>query len=240
MASFCPSCGLKASLGDIFCSSCGRKFDQKSAEISERPSNLESKVAVNCPSCFTPQFEGAATCTACGFKMQDDEANLRADGHGGSLEQSSAEQPEKKKKGFPVFRFLLISLVIVFFLWTLTRQEATPPPTQVTDAPFENNDDLGGATLGEANALSRAQTYLGTMAFSKTGLEKQLEFEGYSAEEAQYATSRVGANWNEQAALKAAEYLRSMSFSKEGLIDQLLFEGFTRSQAEYGAQAVGY
>ena len=240
MASFCPSCGLKASLGDMFCSSCGRKFDQKSAEIGERPGSLESKVAVSCPSCFTPQFEGAATCTACGYKMQADEEVLAAEMNGSSLRQSAAEQPEKRKKGFPVFRFLLISFLIVFFLWTLTREETTPPPTQVTDAPLENNDDLGGATLGEANALSRAQTYLATMAFSKTGLEKQLQFEGYSAEEAQYATGRVGANWSEQAALKAAEYLRSMSFSKEGLIDQLLFEGFTRSQAEYGAQSVGY
>ena len=95
-------------------------------------------------------------------------------------------------------------------------------------------------TLGEKNALSSALDYLDIMAFSYSGLVEQLEFEGYTHEEAVYAADNCGADWNEQAALKAESYLDIMSFSREGLIDQLEFEGFTRQQAEYGVQAVGY
>lgn len=100
---------------------------------------------------------------------------------------------------------------------------------------------LGKApTLGEKNALEKAHSYLSFSAFSKEGLIKQLNFEGFSAEEAQYAVDNCGADWNEQAALKAKSYLDFTSFSRSGLIKQLEFEGFTTEQAEYGATAVGY
>jgi len=78
------------------------------------------------------------------------------------------------------------------------------------------------------------------MAFSREGLIDQLEFEGFTRQEAEYGVDQSGANWNEQAALKAEEYLNLMAFSREGLIDQLEFEGFTRQEAEYGVQSVGY
>ena len=49
-----------------------------------------------------------------------------------------------------------------------------------------------------------------------------------------------GADWNEQAAIKAQDYLDFSSFSRSGLIEQLEFEGFTTEQAEYGVKEVGY
>lgn len=100
--------------------------------------------------------------------------------------------------------------------------------------------ETDSATLGEKNALKSALNYLSFMSFSYSGLISQLEFEGYTNEEAEYAADNCGADWNEQAALKAENYLESMSFSREGLIAQLEFEGFTRQQAEYGVKAVGY
>ena len=78
------------------------------------------------------------------------------------------------------------------------------------------------------------------MAFSHDGLIKQLEYEGYSTEDATYAADHCGADWNEQAAKSAKNYLSAMSFSRSGLIQQLEYEGFTASQAEYGASANGY
>lgn len=95
-------------------------------------------------------------------------------------------------------------------------------------------------TTGQKNALSKANDYLRFMPFSYSGLIEQLEYEGYSTEEATYAVDNCGANWNEQAAKKAQEYLNIMSFSRQGLIDQLKYEGFTQEQAEYGVSAVGY
>ena len=94
-------------------------------------------------------------------------------------------------------------------------------------------------TCGEQNALNRANDYLEFMSFSRSGLIDQLEFEGYTTSEAEYAVDNCGADWNEQAVLKAEEYLDFMSFSRSGLIDQLEFEGFTYDQASAAATAVG-
>ena len=92
--------------------------------------------------------------------------------------------------------------------------------------------------MGERMALSSAKNYLRTMGFSKKGLIKQLEFEGYSTEEATFAVNNCGANWKEQAVRVAKNYLNTMSFSKQGLIEQLEFEGFTSEEAAYGVAQV--
>ena len=94
--------------------------------------------------------------------------------------------------------------------------------------------------MGELNALNAAKDYIRSSGFSVKGLKRQLEFEGYSSTEAQYAVDNCGVNWNEQAARSAKDNMRSSSFSRNGLIRQLLFEGYTQSQAEYGVKAVGY
>lgn len=95
-------------------------------------------------------------------------------------------------------------------------------------------------TLGMENALKQAKNYLDILSFSRSGLIGQLEFEGYTTEEATYAVDNCGADWNQQAAKKAQSYLEIMSFSRQGLISQLEFEGFTHEQAIYGVTAVGY
>ena len=103
----------------------------------------------------------------------------------------------------------------------------------------ESADD-SAPTLGEKNATDKAKSYLDFTAFSYSGLIDQLEYEGFSTEEATYGADHCGADWNEQAAKKAESYLEYTSFSRSGLIDQLLYEGFTQEQAEYGVTAVGY
>lgn len=106
-----------------------------------------------------------------------------------------------------------------------------------TSAPAET---LPTVTMGERNALGKAKEYLDVIAFSYSGLIEQLEYNGFSKEEATYGADNCGADWNEQAAKKAAEYLNVMSFSKSGLIEQLEYNGFTHDQAVYGVEAVGY
>jgi hypothetical protein len=117
-------------------------------------------------------------------------------------------------------------------------EEVTPAPNLAPTPTVEENSNK--ATMGEKNALSKALSYLNIMAFSYSGLIKQLEYEGYTHQEAVYAVDNCEADWNKQAALKAQSYLDIMAFSKDGLIEQLVYEGFTREQAEYGVQAVGY
>ena len=78
------------------------------------------------------------------------------------------------------------------------------------------------------------------MAFSYSGLIDRLEYEGYTAEEAEYAAKNCGANWNERAVKSAEQYLATMSFSRQSLIEQLEYEGFTYEQASYAATENGY
>lgn len=95
-------------------------------------------------------------------------------------------------------------------------------------------------TVGETNALRKAEDYLKIMAFSYNGIIKQLEYEGFTTEQATYAADNCGADWNEQAAKKAKDYLSIMAFSRDGLINQLVYEGFTQEQAVYGAEQNGF
>lgn len=90
------------------------------------------------------------------------------------------------------------------------------------------------------SAVQKAKDYLRVMAFSYSGLVDQLEYEGYSYEDAVYGVDNCGADWNEQAVKKAKSYLDIMSFSRDGLISQLEYDGFTHDQAVYGAEQNGY
>jgi hypothetical protein len=90
-----------------------------------------------------------------------------------------------------------------------------------------------------AQAVKRGASYLRTSAFSRSGLIRQLEFEGFSSSEATHGTDAQNADWNAQAAKKAASYLKVSAFSRSGLISQLEYEGFTQSQAEFGVSSVG-
>ena len=94
-------------------------------------------------------------------------------------------------------------------------------------------------TVSQQNASKKATSYLRNGSFSRSGLIKQLEFEGFSSADATFGTDAQKTDWNEQAALKAASYLKNSSFSRSGLINQLLFEGFSRAEAEYGVSKTG-
>lgn len=161
-------------------------------------------------------------------------------------------------------RVLLIALVIGASTVSLSgcfplgidsgRDDSVLPPISQDDVIPEPAPDDGGAeepapapeevepniTLGQENALRSAESYLSFTHFSREGLIGQLEFEGFTTEEASWAVDQVGADWNEQAAGSAASYLELTSFSRTELYDQLIFEGFTPEQAEFGVTSVGY
>jgi len=148
----------------------------------------------------------------------------------------------------PVWKKWWFWVVAVFVLFIIIGNVSKEPKTEmVVQEKTESGEDVKttsepkpDATIGQKNALRSAENYLSFTAFSRSGLIDQLEFEGFSGEEAKYAADNCGANWNEQAAKSAENYLNFTSFSRSGLIDQLKFEGFTNEQAEYGVNAVGY
>ena len=117
----------------------------------------------------------------------------------------------------------------------LLEPSSTGNSTQKTSDTVKMQSNSSTMTSGQRNALKSAESYLRSSAFSYTGLIEQLEYEGFSNEDATYAADHCGADWKEQAVKCAESYLKYSSFSKSGLIDQLEFEGFTHEQAEYGA-----
>lgn len=95
-------------------------------------------------------------------------------------------------------------------------------------------------TMGQQNAVSKAQSYLNLTGFSRTGLIDQLKFEGFSVEDATFGADNAGADWNAECAEKAQSYIDMTSFSRDGLAEQLAFEGFLPAEIEHGLTAVGY
>lgn len=136
--------------------------------------------------------------------------------------------------------FLELRNMILTSMYFDETEETTEAVTEAPKETTEAEAPAGEPTLGEKNALQSAKSYLDYSAFSAKGLKEQLEFEGYSSDEAQYAVDHCGADWMEQAALSAKQYMDYSSFSRQALIEQLEFEGFTHEQAEHGAEAVGY
>ncbi|WP_240721432.1 Ltp family lipoprotein [Pseudarthrobacter sp. NamE5] len=122
---------------------------------------------------------------------------------------------------------------------TPAETQAQQPAPVETQAQQPTNEATDTATAAQRNALRRAESYLQSQAFSRTGLIKQLEFEQFATEDATWAADHVTVDWKEQAAKKAESYLESQGFSRQRLIDQLIFEGFSPEEAEHGVTAAG-
>lgn len=95
------------------------------------------------------------------------------------------------------------------------------------------------ATKSQQNALKMAKTYLSSMPFSYSGLIDQLQYDGFSLEDATYGADNCGADWMVQAEKSAKNYLDMMAFSHSGLVEQLMYEGYTAEEAEHGATSQG-
>ena len=160
-----------------------------------------------------------------------------------SVPDTSKKEPFYKKKWFII---LAVLFVIGAFASNSNSSKTTPKKsvsatdaTSSTDSVAPSTSAAPTETVSESNARKKAESYLEFMAFSRSGLITQLEFEGFSTQDATYGTDSINADWNEQAAKKAASYLDTMAFSRSGLITQLEFEGFTPAQAEYGVSTTG-
>ncbi len=114
-----------------------------------------------------------------------------------------------------------------------TTPEATPEATTPAPAPKATTPApkpkpapvVPDYTASQEQAIGKAEDYLGSMHFSRSGLIEQLEFEDFTKADATFAVAHVEVDWNEQAAGKAQDYLDSQHFSRSGLIEQLAVRG---------------
>ena len=120
---------------------------------------------------------------------------------------------------------------------TATATSASKPATPKTTA---KPKPAAPKLSNEAQeAKESAQSYLDMSGFSKKGLVKQLQFEGFKAADITAAMATMKVDWNAEAAESAKSYVDMSSFSRASLIKQLTFEGFTAKEAAFGATAAG-
>lgn len=124
--------------------------------------------------------------------------------------------------------------------WIVISQTISVPTDPGTEIMIVAEAPKPVYTLAQQNAIGTAQDYLDFSGFSRTGLISQLEYEGFSAEDATFGADNAGADWNAEAAEAAADYLEYSSFSRQGLYDQLAYEGFTDAEIQYALAQVGY
>jgi len=116
----------------------------------------------------------------------------------------------------------------------------TPSPTPTATSTTKPSPTATSTlSVSRANAVKAAASYLRSSAFSRSGLIKQLAYEGYSNEDAVFAVDAQQADWRANAVKAAASYLRSSAFSRSGLINQLMYEGYSLADSEYAATAAG-
>lgn len=150
------------------------------------------------------------------------------------------------KTYFKIFLFVFIFMVMIGIFYGIIITNLTKNIYQSNNAEVTSNQESTQSTedkvevvestltVNQQNAIRKAETYLNIMAFSRDGLVTQLEYEGFSNEDALYGADHCGADWLKQAVSKSKQYLSIMAFSRSGLIQQLEYEGFTTEEANYG------
>lgn len=136
------------------------------------------------------------------------------------------------------FLVFMLSMGLIFSLVSSSLFNSYFSPNQ---NPGSNDNEIpqDSYTVNQRNAIRKSETYLQVLPFSRSGLIKQLEYEGFETADATFGVDNVGANWSIQAKLKATQYLSLMAYSKSGLVQQLEYEGFTKAEAESGVDNVG-
>lgn len=114
---------------------------------------------------------------------------------------------EVKKPVWKRWWFWAIAVIIVIALAGGGEDETskvTQNPVEQT-APVVSNEvvkkepaaaapaeKISTETLSQRNAVAKAKSYLNYSPFSKSGLTKQLEYEGFSNADATYAVDKIG------------------------------------------------
>ena len=199
-----------------------------------------------CPKCNKMNMETAKFCEGCGTTLLASQPVKETKSSSGGV-MGWWNSQGSGVKALSIIGVCCVGLILIIGVMALITPDTTTNTTTSTSpsssTPATDTSSSGSsvtsATAGQEQAAKMAESYLDTMAFSRSGLIKQLKYEGFTQEEAEYAVDQTGADWNKQAAKMAESYLDTMAFSRSGLIEQLEYEGFTSQQAEYGVQAVG-
>ena len=87
------------------------------------------------------------------------------------------------------------------------KELAVHQPSMIDEPEAEADSEYPGETKGQESARRSAESYLDMSGFSRSGVIKQLKFEGYSEADATYAVDALSPDWSAEAAKSAENYL---------------------------------
>lgn len=100
------------------------------------------------------------------------------------------------------------------------------------DSPDEAESTESTIPAEYREALRDAQGFLDLTPFSRSGLVRQLTFDQYAADAAEWAADHLDINWRDQAVRAATDFLQFDDLGEAGLREKLGFEGFTPDEIE--------
>ena len=121
-----------------------------------------------------------------------------------------------------------------------TSNSTTQEVPKVTEEAKKEADE--SVPVEYKSALAKAESYANGLDMSKKSVYKQLiseHGEEFTKDEADYAISKVEANWKENALKKAISYQQDMNMSRKAVYEQLVSEygeKFTKEEADYALE----
>ena len=123
----------------------------------------------------------------------------------------------KKKRRWPIIVIILLAIGLIGSMSgeeddsnTNNQSKTEEKTSKKEESKKEEDEKEDKMTIGQRNAYRKAKNYLSFSAFSKSGLIEQLEFEGYSNEDATYAVDNCDVDWKNQATLKADDHIQQL------------------------------
>ncbi len=166
------------------------------------------ELAKICPKCGNENKDTAKFCEDCGTSLNDvgnTAMTEKPKSTSGGIMDWWNKQSSGGKAIMGIAGICCIGLILIVGISGLmapdktTSNYSSPNTTQSTNTtptssstPSSTDSSGTSVTAGQEQAAKMAQSYLDTMAFSRSGLIKQLKYEGFTQQQAEYGVKTVG------------------------------------------------
>ena len=167
---------------------------------------------IKCPACWNEIDQDVNKCPVCGFVLRESAAENRAAYTPAPVDntpkeiypaitQSVSKHTDTNTKAGKDKKIIIAAVIAVCLILVIgigkgtskTQKRESSNYTYGTGSGYTSGySSTSTATTGNEGALNKAKSYLNSSAFSYTGLIEQLEYEGFTYEQASYGASQNG------------------------------------------------
>ena len=152
-----------------------------------------------CPKCNKMNMETAKFCEGCGTTLLASQPVKETKSSSGGV-MGWWNSQGSGVKALSIIGVCCVGLILIIGVMALITPDTTTNTTTSTSpsssTPATDTSSSGSsvtsATAGQEQAAKMAESYLDTMAFSRSGLIEQLEYEGFTSQQAEYGVQAVG------------------------------------------------